>query len=72
MVAGFLLSETVCFDHWKTRLLLRHCLASSWPRRGQRWLSNAQVDAEGLYGPLILWAIQGWLAETRPGPVFGS
>jgi hypothetical protein len=60
MVAGLLLSQTVCFDHWKTRLPLGHCLASSWQRRCQRWLSNARVDAEGLYGPLILWAIQRW------------
>ena len=60
MVAGVLLSQTVCFDHWKTRLPLGHCLASSWQRRCQRWLSNVRIDAESLYGPLILWAIQGW------------
>jgi hypothetical protein len=28
MVAGLLLSETVCFDRWKTRLPLAHCLAA--------------------------------------------
>ena len=33
MVAGLLLSQTVCFDHWKTRLPLGNCLASSWQRR---------------------------------------
>jgi Transposase DDE domain len=60
MVAGVLLSQTVCFDHWKTRLPLGHCLAASWQRRCQRWLSNVGIDAESLYGPLILWAIQGW------------
>ena len=60
MVAGVLLSQTVCFDHWKTRLPLGHCLAASWQRRCQRWLSNVRIDAESLYGPLILWAIQGW------------
>ena len=60
MVAGLFLSQTVCFDHWKTRLPLGHCLASSWQRRCQRWLANARIDAESLYGPLILWAIHGW------------
>jgi hypothetical protein len=64
MVAGLLLSETVCFDHWKTRLPLGHCLAASWQRRCQRWLANARIDPESLYGPLILWAIQGW---QKPG-----
>ena len=64
MVAALLLSQTVCFDHWKTRLPLGHCLASSWQRRCQRWLANARIDAEGLYRPLILWAIQGW---QKPG-----
>ncbi len=29
MVAELLLSQTVCFDHWKTRLPLGHCLAAS-------------------------------------------
>lgn len=29
MVAGLLLSETVCFDRWKSRLPLGHCLAAS-------------------------------------------
>ncbi len=66
MVAGLLLSETVCFDHWKTRLPLGHCLAASWQRRCQRWLANARIDPESLYGPLILWAIQGW---QNPGQV---
>jgi hypothetical protein len=60
MVSGLLVSETVCFDHWKTRLPLGHCLAASWQRRCQRWLANSRIGAEGLYGPLILWAIQGW------------
>jgi hypothetical protein len=60
MVAGLLLSQTVCFDHWKTLLPLGRCLAASWQRRCQRWLSNSRIDPESLYGPLILWAIQGW------------
>ncbi len=60
MVAGLLLSETVCFDRWKSRLPLSHCLAASWQRRCQRWLDNARIDVESLYRPLILWAIQGW------------
>ena len=60
MVAGLLLSETVCFDRWKSRLPLGHCLAASWQRRCQRWLSNARIDGEELYEPLILWAIQSW------------
>jgi hypothetical protein len=64
MVSGLLLSETVCFDRWKTRLPLCHCLASSWQRRCQRWLANSRIDGEALYGPLILWAIQQW---QKPG-----
>jgi hypothetical protein len=60
MVAGLLLSETVCFDRWKARLPLAHCLASSWQRRCQRWLVNRRIDVEALYGPLILWAVQHW------------
>jgi hypothetical protein len=60
MVAGLLLSETVCFDRWKARLPLAHCLAASWQRRCQRWLANSRIDVEALYGPLIIWAIQHW------------
>ena len=60
MVAGLLLSQTVCFDHWKPRLPLGRCLAASWQRRCQRWLANSRITPESLYGPLILWAIQGW------------
>ena len=60
MVAGLLLSETVCFDHWKTRLPMARCLAASWQRRCQRWLANSRIDVETLYGPLIVWAIQYW------------
>jgi hypothetical protein len=64
MVAGLLLSETVCFDHWKTRLPMAHCLAASWQRRGQRWLANSRIEVEALYEPLVLWAIQSW---QKPG-----
>ena len=60
MVAGLLLSETVCFDRWKARLPLAYCLAASWQRRCGRWLANGRIDVEALYGPLILWAIQQW------------
>jgi hypothetical protein len=64
MVAGLLLSQTVCFDRWNTVLPLGHCLAASWQRRCQRWLSNSRIDVEALYGPLVLWAIQHW---KKPG-----
>ena len=60
MVAGLLLSETVCFDRWKTRLPMARCLAASWQRRCQRWLANSRIDVQALYGPLILWAIEHW------------
>jgi hypothetical protein len=60
MVAGLLLSETVCFDRWKARLPLAHCFAASWQRRCQRWLANSRIDVEALYGPLVLWAMQQW------------
>ena len=64
MVAGLLLSQTVCFDRWKTVLPLGHCLAASWQRRCQRWLCNTRIELEALYGPLILWALQHW---KKPG-----
>jgi len=54
------LSETVCFDRWKTRLPLAHCLAASWQRRCQRWLANSRIDVQELYGPLMLCALQYW------------
>jgi hypothetical protein len=60
MVAGLLLSQTVCLDRWKSVLPLGHCLAASWQRRAQRWLSNARINGEALYGPLVLWALQHW------------
>jgi hypothetical protein len=60
MVAGLLLSETVCFDRWKTRLPMARCLASSWQRRCGRWLANSRIDVQEMYGPLIVWAIQHW------------
>ncbi len=60
MVAGLLISQTVCFGQWQRTLLLQHCLASSWQRRCRRWQSNQRIDVEALYGPLVLWAIQQW------------
>ena len=30
MVAGLLLSETVCFDHWKAKLPMAHGQVASW------------------------------------------
>lgn len=66
MVAGLLLSETVCFDRWKARLPLAYCLAASWQRRCQRWLANSRIDVQALYGPLILWAIEHW---QNPGHI---
>ena len=64
MVTGLLLSQTVCFDRWKSVLPLGNCLAASWQRRCQRWLCNARIDVEALYRPLILWALQHW---QKPG-----
>ena len=54
MVAELSLSETVCFDRWKARLPMAHCLAASWQRSCQRWLANSRIDLQALYGPLIL------------------
>ena len=34
MVAGLLLSQTVCFDHWQ--------------RRCRRWLSNGRIEVDAL------------------------
>ncbi|MFN9546561.1 MAG: hypothetical protein ACK6AD_05765 [Cyanobacteriota bacterium] len=64
MVAALLLSQTICFDRWKSVLPLSHCQAASWQWRIQRWLSKARIDRERLYGPLLLWAIQRW---QQPG-----
>jgi Transposase DDE domain len=64
MVAGLLLSQTVCFGHWQRAVPLHRCLASSWQRRCRRWLSNARINVDALYGPLVLWAIQHW---QQPG-----
>ncbi len=66
MVAGLLLSQTVCFDRWKAVLPLGHCLAASWQRRAQRWLSNSRIEVEALYGPLVLWALQHWQTPGQP------
>ena len=44
MVSGLLLSQTVCFDHWKAALPLGRSLAASWQRRAQRWrLANRSI-----------------------------
>jgi len=64
MITGLLLSQTVCFDHWKAKLPMVHCLAASWQRRCRRWLGNGRIDSESLYGPLVLWAMQQW---QKPG-----
>jgi hypothetical protein len=64
MVAGLLLSQTVCFGHWQRALPMVHCLAASWQRRCRRWLGNERIDVQSLYGPLVLWAIQHW---QKPG-----
>ena len=64
MLDGLLLSQTVCFDRWKTVLPLGHCLAASWQRCCQRWLNNSRIDPERLYSPLILWTLQHW---QKPG-----
>lgn len=64
MVAGLLLSQTVCLDQWKRAIPLGRCLAASWQHRCRRWLSNGRIDVEELYGPLVLWAIQQW---QKPG-----
>lgn len=66
MVAGLLLSQTVCFDRWKAVLPLGHCLAASWQRRCQRWLGNSRIEVEALYGPLLLWALQPWQTPGQP------
>jgi len=60
MVAGLLLSQTVYFDRCKSALPLGHCLAASWQLRCRRWLSNAHIDVEAFYTPLVLWALQHW------------
>ena len=64
MVAGLLLSQSVCFDRWKHHLPLGGCLAASWQRRCQRLFANRRIDGEALYGPLVVWAIQHW---QKPG-----
>ena len=65
MVAGLLLSQTVCFDRWKSVLPLDHCRAASWQRRCRRWLSNVRIDVEAIYGPLIQGRCSS--GKARPG-----
>jgi hypothetical protein len=65
MVSGLLLSQTVCFDRWKTVLPMAHCLAASWQRRCQRWLGNSRIDVGRIYGKLILWALQQWKNSSQ-------
>jgi len=60
MVAGLLLSQTVCFGHWQRALSLQHCLAASWRHRCRRWFANSRIDVEAVCGSLLLWAIQHW------------
>lgn len=60
MVAGLLLRKSVCFDRWKTRMLLAHCLVVSWQRRCGRGLANSNINAQKLYDLLVMWAIQQW------------
>jgi hypothetical protein len=57
MVAGLLLSQTVCFDGWNSVLPLGHCLAASW-------LGNSCIDIEALDAPQVPWANQHW---QKPG-----
>jgi hypothetical protein len=65
MVTRLLLSQTVCFDRWKTVLPMGHCLAASWQRRCQRWLSNGRVDVELLFGFLTQWALHNWCESGK-------
>ena len=54
MVAGLLLSQTVCFDQWKRSFPLNRSLPASWQRRCRRWLRNGRIDPEAIYSPLVL------------------
>jgi hypothetical protein len=65
MVAGLLLSQTVCSGHWQQVLPLHPCLAASWQRRYLRWLSSPRINVNRLDGPLMLWAIQHWQKPSR-------
>ena len=60
MVAGSLLSQTLCCDRWKTALPLDRSLATSWQRRCQRWFSNDRIEIAAIYEPLCLWFLQHW------------
>ena len=55
MVRGLLLSQTVCFDQGKGTPLRCRCLAASWQRRAQCWLSNGRIDGEAVSDELPLW-----------------
>jgi hypothetical protein len=66
MVTGLLLNQTVCFDQEKRFIPLTRCLSASWQRRCRRWLANGRIGPDGLYGHLVLWAIQQW---QKPGQI---
>jgi hypothetical protein len=53
-VVSLSLSEAVCFDRWKNRLLMSRYLAASW----QRWLASRPIDFHVLYGPIVIWAFR--------------
>jgi hypothetical protein len=47
MVAGLLLSETVCFDRWKSRLPLDHCLGGFFADTGGGLQKRSQARKGG-------------------------
>ena len=54
MMAGLLLSQTVCFGHLQQDLPLHQYLAASWQWGCRRWLSHERIEVEALYGSLLL------------------
>jgi hypothetical protein len=65
MVTELFLSQTVCVDHSKAALPIGRCLAGSWQRDVQCWLSSARIDEEVLCTSLVLWVIQQWQKSSH-------
>jgi len=60
MVTGLLLTEKISLSAWVPPVQSRAAYAQSTVRRFARWLDNARINVNELYGPLIQQALADW------------
>ena len=60
MVTGLLLTEKISLTAWVPPVHSRAEYAQSTVRRFERWLDNARINVQELYGPLIQQALADW------------